>query len=122
MTWLSIAAVIIMNGAVFGVYSYLAEYLESITRMSSNTVSLMLMIYGMSNIIGNIIGARLLSINALKSVAIFPFALGAVYIILFLIGHFSVPMALIICAMGDIGWCGREFKPILDYVSSTGGS
>ena len=110
MTWLSIAAVILMNGAVFGVYSYLAEYLETITRMSSNTVSLMLMIYGVSNIIGNIIGARLLSINALKSVAIFPFALGAVYIILFLVGHFSVPMALIILLWGILAGVGGNLN------------
>lgn len=110
MTWLSIAAVILMNGAVFGVYSYLAEYLESITRMSSNTVSLMLMIYGMSNIIGNIIGARLLSINAIKSVAIFPFALGAVYIILFLVGHFSVPMALTILLWGILAGVGGNLN------------
>ena len=110
MTWLSIAAVILMNGAVFGVYSYLAEYLETITRMSSNTVSLMLMIYGVSNIIGNIIGARLLSINALKSVAVFPFALGAVYIILFLIGHFSVPMALTILLWGILAGVGGNLN------------
>jgi DHA1 family inner membrane transport protein len=110
MTWLSIAAVILMNGAVFGVYSYLAEYLESITRMSLNTVSLMLMIYGVSNIIGNIIGARLLSINAIKSVAVFPFALGAVYIILFLTGHLSVPMALNILLWGILAGVGGNLN------------
>lgn len=110
MTWLSIAAVILMNGAVFGVYSYLAEYLETITKMTLNTVSLMLLIYGMSNIIGNIIGARLLSINAIKSVAVFPFALGAVYVILFLVGHFSVPMALIIVLWGILAGVGGNLN------------
>lgn len=50
----------------------------------------MLLIYGAANIIGNIIAGKILAKNAIKSVATFPFALGAVYIILFLIGHFSV--------------------------------
>lgn len=35
MTWLSIAAVIFLNGAVFGVYSYFAEYLKTVTNTSS---------------------------------------------------------------------------------------
>ena len=50
-----------MNGAVFGVYSYLSEYLENITMMTWNTISLMLLIYGGANIVGNILaGSRLL--------------------------------------------------------------
>ncbi|WP_353936524.1 hypothetical protein [uncultured Brevibacillus sp.] len=48
-TWLSIAAVIFMNGAVFGVYSYLAEYLEAVTKMTWNTISILLFIYGVAN-------------------------------------------------------------------------
>lgn len=34
ITWLSIAAVIFINSAIFGVYRYLAEYLETITNIS----------------------------------------------------------------------------------------
>lgn len=53
--WLSITAVIFMNGAVFGVYSYLAEYLEIVTHLTWNTISLMLFFYGAANMVGNII-------------------------------------------------------------------
>jgi len=100
ITWLSIAAVIFMNGAVFGVYSYLAEYLETVTRMTWNTISLMLFINGAANIIGNILAGKLLSNNAFKSVATFPFALGVVHIVLFMMGDFSVPMSFIILFWG----------------------
>ena len=54
----------------------------------------MLFIYGGANIIGNMAG-KLLTKNANKSVLIFPFVLGADYIILFLFGQFNVPMAII---------------------------
>lgn len=110
ITWLSIAAVIFMNGAVFGVYSYLAEYLETVTRMTWNTISLMLFIYGAANIIGNILAGKLLSNNAFKSVATFPFALGAVYIVSFMMGHFSVPMSFIILFWGILAGIGANIN------------
>lgn len=106
ITWLSIAGVILMNGAIYGVYSFLAEYLQKITGVSSNIISLMLFVYGAANVIGNIIAGKLLTKNATKSVMSFPFALGAVYIILFLLGKFTVPMALIILAWGILGGFG----------------
>ncbi|MEV5027433.1 MFS transporter [Paenibacillus sp. LPE1-1-1.1] len=110
ITWLSIAGVILMNGAVFGVYSFLAEYLEIITKISWNTISLMLLIFGAANIIGNIIAGKLLTKNAVKTVVAFPFALGAVYIVLFLIGQFSVPMALIILLWGIVAGIGANIN------------
>lgn len=103
ITWLSIAGVILMNGALFGVYSFLAEYLEKVTKLTSNTISLMLLVYGASNIMGNIIAGKLVTKNPTKYVMSFPFALGIVYMLLFFLGKFTVPMALIILAWGILG-------------------
>ncbi|MET3292212.1 UNVERIFIED_CONTAM: DHA1 family inner membrane transport protein [Brevibacillus sp. OAP136] len=110
ITWLSIAAVIFMNGAVFGVYSYLAEYLETITKMTWNTISLLLLLYGAANMIGNFLAGKLLTQNAFKSVATLPFALGAVYIIWFLIGPISVPMAFLVLLWGILAGMGANFN------------
>lgn len=106
ITWLSIIAVILMNGAIFGVYIYLAEFLEKITMVSDNTISFMFLLYGAANIIGNIIAGKLLTKNATKCIVAFPFMLGAVYIMLFLLGEFIVPMALIIFTWGILGGIG----------------
>lgn len=110
ITWLSIVAVILLNSAVFGVYSYLTEYLKTVTNMSSNTISLMLLIYGGANIIGNIAAGMLLTKNANKSVVIFPFALGAVYIILFLFGQFTIPMAILTLIWGILAGIGGNIN------------
>ena len=110
ITWLSIVAVILMNGAVFGVFSYLAEYLQTITKTSWNTTSLMLLIYGAANILGSIIAGKLLTKNAIKAVVAFPFALGAVYLILFSMGQFIVPMALITLGWGILGGIGANIN------------
>ncbi len=76
--------------------------------MPSNAISLMLLIYGGANIIGNIMAGKLLTKNAFKSVVTYPFALGAVYIILFFTGQFTVPMAIIILIWGILGGIGAN--------------
>ncbi|MNO27292.1 Purine ribonucleoside efflux pump NepI [compost metagenome] len=113
MTWLSIAAVILLNSAVFGVYSYLAEYLGTVTNMSANTISLVLLIYGGANIIGNLVSEKLLTNSAIKSVAAFPVVLGAVYILLFLFGQFSIPMAIITLIWGVLAGIGANMNQYL---------
>ncbi|MBM7644175.1 putative MFS family arabinose efflux permease [Scopulibacillus daqui] len=109
-TWLSVAAVICINSAIFGVYSYLAEYLKTVTKISPNTISLMLVIYGGANIIGNIAAGKLLTKSAVKSVVAYPFVLGAVYIILFLFGQFTAPMAVITLIWGISAGTGANIN------------
>ncbi|MEE4566035.1 MFS transporter [Paenibacillus polymyxa] len=117
-TWLSIVTVILMNSAIFGVYSYFAEYLKTVTNMFSNTISLMLFIYGGANIIGNVVAGKLLINSAIKSVVSFPFVLGAVYIIMFFTGQLSVPMAIITLIWGMLAGFGGNMNQYL-MTSST---
>ena len=100
ITWVSIAAALLMNGAVFGVFSYLAGYLESVTKLSWYIISFMLFIYGTANIVGNIIAGKLLTKHATQSIKLIPFALGTVYILL-LMGPFpALPMGAIVLVWG----------------------
>lgn len=110
ITWLSIVSVILLNSAVFGVYSYFADYLKTVTNMSSNTISLILFVYGGANIIGSIVAGKLLTKNAIKSVVTFPFALGVVYILLFFFGQFTVPMAIITLIWGILAGIGGNIN------------
>lgn len=110
ITWLSIVTVILLNSAVFGVYSYLAEYLKTVTNMSSNLISLLLFIYGGANIMGNIVAGKLLTKNANKIIASFPFVLGIVYILLFLFGQFILPMVFITLIWGILGGVGGNIN------------
>lgn len=110
ITWLSIVTVILINSAIFGVYSYLAEYLKTVTNMSPNTISLILVIFGVANIIGNIVAGKLLTKDAIKSIVSYPFVLGIVYIILFLIGQFTIPMAIITLVWGILAGIGNNIN------------
>jgi MFS transporter, DHA1 family, inner membrane transport protein len=106
ITWLSIVTVILLNSAVFGVFSYLADYLKTVTNLSSNSISLLLFVYVAANIIGNIVAGKLLTKNASKSVLSYPFVLGVVYILLFFTGQFTVPIAIITSIWGILAGIG----------------
>ena len=76
--WLSIAGIIFMNGAVFSVFGFYSGYLEQITHLSWNNISAVLFIYGCANILGNIIGGRLLTKAPLRTAVLFAPALAAI--------------------------------------------
>lgn len=107
---ISIIGVLFMNGAVFGVFSYLADYLGTVTNVPSNLVSLLLLVYGGANIIGSMIAGKLLIKNAVKTTVVFSFALGFVYILLFLMGMLTIPMALITLVWGVLGGIGANIN------------
>ena len=72
---------------------------------SWNTVSLILLVYGLMNIVGNFIAGRMLSAGASadKLVIIFPVTLGIVYAAFFWSGTSAPAMALITLLWGVLG-------------------
>lgn len=98
--WISIIAVILMNSSVFGVYSYVTEYLNIVTKLAPREISLTLFLFGGANMVGNLIAGRLLARHAGQFTVIFPLLLGALYMILFLVGGFPVPVAFITLVWG----------------------
>lgn len=91
---LAILIVLFLNGGIFGFYSYISDFMGTITGLDAATVSLFLMFYGAANIVGNMIAGKILTIDARKSAFLLPFALLAAYAILFVAGHLSVMTAV----------------------------
>lgn len=100
LTWISIIAAIFFNAAIFGVYSYLTDYLNIVTDIHGNLVSITLFLYGFSNILGNIIAGKLLTAIPKKSMLLLPFALIIVYGFMFSLGSFFIPMMVITIIWG----------------------
>lgn len=98
--WLSIAAVVFIGSATSGVSSYIAEYLDKVSNISGTTLSFVLFLFGLASIVGNIVGGRLLTKNAMKSAAFYPVVLGIIFILAFVIGKFAGSMVVIIV----VGW------------------
>lgn len=80
VVWYSILAITLINGALFGFFSYMSDYLKTITGVSYTVISTMLLIYGLANIIGNVIAGKQLAVNPVRSMIMIPLALLAFYI------------------------------------------
>ena len=100
VTWHSIIAVTFINGAVFGLFSFMSDYLNRITGLGFKMISVTLFIYGAANILGNIIAGKLLSRDAAQTIKAIPFALGIGYLLLLVLGEQPLVMMFIILALG----------------------
>lgn len=106
--WYSIMAVTLINGALFGFFSYMSDYLRTVTEVSYSVISILLMIYGLANIIGNVIAGKQLATNPIRSMIFIPFALFTFYICIFILGEWLVAMAVIILILGILAGYGQN--------------
>ncbi|MCZ8516876.1 MFS transporter [Paenibacillus filicis] len=81
--WLNIGAACFILAAMFSVYSYFAEYLGQHLDMSGKLISMMLVVFGISGVAGNWYAGKLLSHHMLRTVLLYPVALGMCYILLY---------------------------------------
>ena len=98
--WYSIIAVTLINGAMFGFFSYMSDYLKKVTEVPYNVISAVLLVYGLANIVGNVMAGKLLSINAKRSIILMPFVLLVSYICLFIVGEWIGAMVIVILILG----------------------
>lgn len=101
--WLAIFAIIFMNGAVFGVFGFLADYLRSVSLVPEHRISMLLFFYGIANVIGSFYSGRLLMWNASMVIRSFPATVMVLYMLLYF-GEGSIWItAVLILLWGIIG-------------------
>lgn len=100
ITWLAIATVVFIGSSQSSVNSYIAEYLETITNISGKSLSLVLFLLGLASLIGNLVGGKLLTKNAVKTVTTYPIVLALFYVLSFLTGKSIIPMIVTVFAWG----------------------
>lgn len=106
--WYSILAVTLINGALFGFFSYMSDYLKTITAVPYSIISSLLLLYGLSNIAGNVIAGKQLATNPIRSMLFIPFALLVFYVCLFILGEWLAAMTVIILILGILAGYGQN--------------
>lgn len=106
--WYSIMAVTLINGALFGFFSYMSDYLRTVTEVSYSVISILLLIYGLANITGNVIAGKQLATNPIRSMIFIPFALFTFYICIFILGEWLAAMTVIILILGILAGYGQN--------------
>lgn len=97
---LSLLIVIALNAAVFGFYSYLSDFLAKIGGFTNNAISLLLLLYGLANIVGNLLAGNTLSTHPQKTITATLGSLIISYGILFLTGTLHLSTILLVFLIG----------------------
>lgn len=100
LLWSSFVSVVVLNGAMFGFYGFLADYLESGLGFAAAAVSIILLCYGAANIVGNLAAGRLLAKAPVRTSVAIPVALLAAFAALFLAGNMPTAACVLLGLIG----------------------
>ncbi|KAB2331725.1 MFS transporter [Bacillus mesophilum] len=108
VVWLAIATVVFIGSAFSSINSFITEYLEAVTNVTGNLLTLALFIFGLASLVGTIAAGNFLTKNALKTATIFPIVLGAVHLLSFITGKSLGPMMITILFWGILFAIGNN--------------
>ncbi len=97
--WLNITASTLIFAAMFSVYSYSAEYLAKEAGMSAQSISILLVVFGIAGVAGNLYAGKLIGQNLARTTLLHPLLLAAAYGLLYLFASPSLPGMLLIAAI-----------------------
>ena len=101
--WASIVAVVFLNGSIFGVFNYLADFLSVVSGVAPALVSILLFAYGVCNILGSVLAGNLLTIRPLSVVKGFPLVTAMLYGVMMAGGSAWPFMGAMIILWGILG-------------------
>ncbi|NBD28009.1 MFS transporter [Paenibacillus glycinis] len=94
--WFNIATLLLMVAAMFSVYSYFSAYLTKYTGLDNKWISMMLVVFGISGVIGNLQTGKFLSKSVTRTAVFFPIIMVLIYLLVYFAGHAFIPMILIV--------------------------
>ena len=106
--WYSIWAVTLINGALFGFFSYMSDYLRTVTGVSYQIISMLLLVYGLANIVGNVFAGKQLALNPIRCMVMIPMTLLLFYVALFFLGGWLAVTVVIILILGILAGSGQN--------------
>ncbi|MCD8253539.1 MAG: MFS transporter [Phocaeicola dorei] len=100
IVWYSVLAFTLINGAMFGFFSFMSDYLNCVTGFAFDTVSVLLLVYGIANIIGNILAGKMFLRHKQRYMIVMPVIMFAGYLLLFLFGKQSSIAGVLVLLTG----------------------
>ena len=107
---ISILGVIFLNAGMYTSYSYISEFLNSITQIFGTELSIVLFIYGVASIVGNWLGAKLLNRNTNTTVLTFPIIFSIIMVGMFCFGLVKIPTIILMALWGLLAGIGNDIS------------
>lgn len=121
-----LATIFIFSGH-FAFFTYLRPFLETVGQASVETVSLILLGFGVANFIGTSIAGHLLARNLRLTLALVPFVMGVLALLMVAFGHLALVDGLLVTLWGfafglvPVGWSTWLATTVSDEAESAGG-
>ncbi len=94
--WLTLGVGAIGFGGMFAMYSYIAPTITEVTGLSSSTVPVYLLVFGVGGFIGNVVAGRMGDWSVLRSVVMGLIGLGAALAVFAMVSSYAVPAAVVL--------------------------
>lgn len=120
-------AIILIWGGHFAFFTYLRPFLETVSGFSIEGVSLVLLAFGIANILGNSAAGFFLSRKLRPSLAIPPLLMGGAGLLLVAVGHNAFIAVVLVVLWGfsfaimSVGWPTWLSVTVPDETESAGG-
>lgn len=120
------ATILIFSGH-FAFFTYLRPFLETVAQTSVEGVSLILLGFGVANFIGTSVAGYLLSRNLHLTLALVPFVMSFLALLMVLFGHMVLLDAALVALWGfafglvPVGWSTWLATTVPDEAESAGG-
>ena len=120
------ATILIFSGH-FAFFTYLRPFLETVAQTSVEGVSLILLGFGVANFIGTSVAGYLLSRNLHLTLALVPFVMSVLALLMVLFGHMVLLDAALVAMWGfafglvPVGWSTWLATTVPDEAESAGG-
>lgn len=98
--WLGVTAFTCINGAMFGFFSFMSEFLHKVSAFSFDAVSSVLLAYGIANIVGNMLAGRVFGHYKKFFTQASPAVMLMLYVLLYLFSASSIATAALVVLLG----------------------
>lgn len=98
--WLGVTAFTCINGAMFGFFSFMSEFLHKVSAFSFDAVSSVLLAYGIANIGGNMLAGRVFGHYKKFFTQASPAVMLMLYVLLYLFSASSIATAALVVLLG----------------------
>ena len=95
---------LLLLGAEFTAFTFLAPYLNSVTGISGSVISVFLLAYGLASAVGTFVGGRFADLNPSRTIVVANVALVATFAVLHFVGRTPILVAVVLVVWGLFGF------------------
>ncbi len=98
--WYAFGFTLFLNGAVFGFFSFMSDFLNQVSSISFDFIAAALLGYSLSNIVGNLLAGRIYARRPRMLALLLPLILLFLYLTLYLSGRLQITAMILTLLIG----------------------